>query len=295
MSILLTKDTQVLIQGITGKEGQRTCEWLQSNGTQVVAGVTPGKGGEVVLGVPVYNSVAEAVAAHPGITVSSIYAPPKFVKGATMEAVTAKIPLIHIIAEEVPVKDTVEILRAARKSGSRIVGPSSIGLIAPGKAKVGSIGGNDDLQFSPGNIAVISKSGGMSSEISLLLKSQGFGQSIVIGIGGNMVVGTTFADLVDELENDPETQAVVIIGELGGWYEELLAERLKELKQHKPYVAFISGLFAETLPQGMSFGHAGAIVDKNIGTRAGKIERLANAGVKITNSPSAIIELLRQE
>lgn len=283
----------MLIQGITGKEGLRSAEWLLAYGAQLTAGVTPGKGGQEVLGVPVYNSVAEAKAAHPELNVSSLYAPPRFVRSAALEAIEAGIELVHIIAEEVPVKDTVEILEAARQAGTRVLGPSSIGAIIPGTTKLGSIGGEDNSQFTPGNVAILSKSGGMSSEVALLLSRHGYGQSLVVGIGGNMIVGTTFADLVDDLEADPNTAAVVIIGELGGWYEELLADRLQSLPNHKPYIAFISGLFAETLPQGMSFGHAGAIVDETVGTRRGKIERLQAAGAMIAQGPAEIISHLQ--
>lgn len=293
MSVLLPEKPAVLIQGITGKEGQRTCEWLLASGTPVLAGVTPGKGGQEVLGVPVYNTVAEAVAAHPEINATCIYVPPKMALGATHEALAAGLKLIHIIAEEVSVRDTVEILQAATSAGARVLGPSAIGVIAPSKGKLGSIGGADNSQFSPGSIAVISKSGGMSSEISLLLTTHGYGQSTVVGIGGNMIVGTTFADLVPLLEADPQTKAVVVIGEIGGWYEELLADALAAIPNHKPYLAFVSGRFAETLPQGMSFGHAGAIVDSEVGTRTGKIKRLQGANVSIIDQPSDMIEVLK--
>jgi succinyl-CoA synthetase alpha subunit len=294
MSILLPENPQVIIQGITGKEGQRTAEWLLAAGTPVVAGVTPGKGGQEVLGVPVYNTVAEAVVAHPGANASCIYVPPKMALAAAREALASGIKLLHIIAEEVPVKDTVLMLQEAQDSGARVLGPSSIGVIAPGKGKLGSIGGADNGQFSQGSIAVISKSGGMSSEISLLLTTHGYGQSTVVGIGGNMIVGTTFADLVPLLEADEQTKAVVVVGEIGGWYEELLADALAATPNHKPYLAFVSGRFAETLPQGMSFGHAGAIVDAEVGTRAGKIARLQAAGAQIIDQPSAMIEALAQ-
>lgn len=303
MSFLFPTDRpEILIQGITGKEGSRSLEWLQTYGANVVAGVTPKKGGQKIQGVPVYNTVAEAVAAHPKIAATSIYAPPRFVKGAALEAINSHIPLIHIIAEEVPTKDTVEILEAAKitsqnapqNSPIKILGPSSIGTIAPGKTKLGSIGGSDNSQFAAGRIAIVSKSGGMASEIALLLTRHGYGQSTVVGIGGNQIIGTTYADLVEEIENDPDTAATIIIGEIGGWYEELLAEKLAAKPDHKPYIAFISGLFAQTLPQGMSFGHAGAIVDSQIGTREGKIERLTAAGAKIAQSPANIIPLLEE-
>lgn len=294
MSILVNNDTLLLIQGLTGKEGMRSFEWVRAYHTQVVAGVTPGKGGQEVEGVPVFNTVAEALAAHPEINTTSVYAPPRFVLGAVMEAINAKIPLIHVIGEEVPVRDTAQMLQAAEAAGVRIVGPSSIGIISPGKGKIGSIGGDDNSQFSAGNVAIVSKSGGMSSEISLLLTKHGYGQSTVLGIGGNVLLGTTFADLVDDLEADEETKAVIIIGEIGGAYEEKLAEKLQKIPNHKPYVAFITGLFAETLPQGMSFGHAGAIVDSKVGTRKGKIAALEKAGVYVAPSPSAMMELLEK-
>jgi len=295
MSILIDSNTKLLIQGMTGKEGMRALEWAQAYGSVVLAGVTPGKGGQEVNGVPVYNSVAEAISAHPDINASAIYAPPRFVKGAAIEAMEAGIPLLHVIAEEVPVRDTIEMLKVATQKGARIVGPSSIGIISPGKAKIGSIGGDDNQQFKPGSVGLVSKSGGMSSEIALMLSKNGYGQSTVLGVGGNIISCTTFADLVDLYEADPETKAVVIIGEIGGAYEEKLAEKLASLPSHKPYIAFISGLFAETLPQGMSFGHAGAIVDKNIGTRQGKIDALQAAGVEIAPEPSAIIKLLQEK
>lgn len=294
MAFLATDQTRLLIQGITGKEGLRALEWAQLYGTPVLAGVTPGKGGQEVLGVPVYNNVAEALAGHPEINTTSIYAPPRFVREAALEAIKAGIKIIHVIGEEVPTRDTIEILRAAKGAGARLVGPSSIGIISPGKAKIGSIGGADNNQFSPGRIAVISKSGGMSSEISLLLTRHGYGQSTVVGIGGNIIIGTTFADLIDDIENDPQTLAVIIIGEIGGSYEEDLARALQQRQLHKPYIAFISGLFAQTLPKGMSFGHAGAIVDAQVGTRAGKIAALESAGVITVDNPSAIIEVLNK-
>lgn len=292
MSILINEQTNVLIQGLTGKEGQRSLAWLKAYGTPVLAGVTPGKGGQTVEGIPIYNSVAEALTHHPQINVSSIYVPPPAVLPAAKEAIAAGIPLLHIIAEEVPTRDTVEILHLAAQHNCRVIGPSSIGLISPGKAKVGSIGGADNLQFQPGSVGIISKSGGMSSEVALMLGKAGFGQSTVVGIGGNQIIGSTYADLVHDFEKDPQTKAIVVIGEIGGAYEEKLAETLQKLPQHKPYIAFISGLFASQLPQGMSFGHAGAIVDDQIGTREGKIKALQTAQVSIAQTPSAIVELV---
>lgn len=295
MAVLATKDTRLLIQGITGKEGLRAAEWAVAHHTKVLAGVTPGKGGQTVLdGIPVYNTVAEAVAAHPEINATSIYAPPRFVLDAAIEALDSGIPLLHIIAEEVPVKDSVLLLKKAQERGARVVGPASIGIISPGEAKIGSIGGPDNEAMRPGSVALVSKSGGLCGELSLLLTSSGYGQSTVVGIGGNVIEGTTYADMVPLLENDPQTKAIVIIGEIGGAYEEELAATLAKLPNHKPYFAYIGGLFAETLPAGLSFGHAGAIVDATIGTRQGKIDALKKAGVHIAVGPAELVPLLRE-
>ena len=298
MSVLLSKDTTVLIQGMTGKEGQRALKWMQASGTKVAAGVTPGKGGQEVEGVPVYNTVVEALEKHPQINTASLYVPPKFVLGAATESLEAEIPLIHIFAEGVPTKDTAILLEKAKTHTSRIVGPSSIGLTAPGKTKVGSIGGGKTDQFLPATkkkpgVALLSKSGGMSNEIASLLTEAGIPQSLVVGIGGDRFIGTTYADLLPLLNDDPETNAVVIIGEIGGSFEEQFAEAVTQTKTTKKIVAFISGIFAETLPQGVSFGHAGAIVSKTEGTRQGKITALKEAGALIAESPEQIINLLQ--
>lgn len=292
MAILVDEHTVCLVQGLTGKEGQKAAEWMMAAGTRVVAGVTPGKGGQEVDRVPIYNSVQEAVAAHHGIKATAIYVPAKFVKSAALEAIEAKIPLIHIITENVPVRDAAEILAAAQRATVRVLGPSSIGVISPGKGKIGSIGGEKNEQCLPGSIGIISKSGGMSSEICTVLTRKNIGQSTVIGIGGDVLVGSTFADLLPLFEKDPQTKAVVIIGEIGGSYEEQAAELVRTKKFTKPLIAFVSGLFAETLPQGVSFGHAGAIVDKHIGTRKGKITALESAGAIVVKSPEEIVEVI---
>lgn len=293
MSILINKDTQCLIQGITGLEGQKVSAWMRASGTNVIAGVTPGKGGQGIDGVPVFNSVAEAIAKFPSINLTTIYAPARFVRSAAQEAIEVKIPIVHIIAENVPVRDTAELIALAHQHRVMLIGPSSIGLISPGKAKVGSIGGEKNDQFIGGPIGLISKSGGMCSEVSLLLRRNGIGQSTVIGIGGDRLVGTTFADLLPLFEEDTETKAVVLIGELGGTYEEEAAAVLEKKQCTKPLIALITGLFAETLPQGVSFGHAGAIVDKYIGTRAGKIAALTQAGAIVVSTPDELLEKVK--
>jgi succinyl-CoA synthetase alpha subunit len=292
MAILVDKNTVCLVQGLTGKEGQKAAEWMRLAGTRVVAGVTPGKGGQAVDGAPIYNSVKEALAAHPEINATAIYVPAKFSKSAALEAIDAKIPLIHVIAENVPTRDTAEMIAAAKHASVRLLGPSSIGVISPGKGKIGSIGGERNEQCLHGSVGIISKSGGMSSEICTVLTRKKIGQSTVIGIGGDVLIGTTFADLLPLFEKDEQTKAVVMIGELGGTYEEQAAEVLRAKKFTKPLIAFISGLFAETLPQGVSFGHAGAIVDSKIGTRKGKITALKAAGAYVVNSPEEIAEVV---
>ena len=292
MAILINNTTNCLIQGITGLEGQKVSAWMRASGTKVVAGVTPGKGGQFVDGVPVFNSVAEAVTAFPTINLTTIYAPARFVRSAAQEAIEAKISIVHVIAENVPTRDTAELIALARQHHVTLIGPSSIGLISPGKAKVGSIGGETNNQFIGGPIGLISKSGGMCSEVSLLLTRNGIGQSTVVGIGGDRFVGTTFADLLPLFEQDKETKGVVLIGELGGTYEEDAAAILEKKQFPKPLIALITGLFAETLPQGVSFGHAGAIVDKYIGTRAGKIAALTKVGAIVVATPDELLEVV---
>ncbi len=299
MAILINENTKFLIQGITGKEGMRVLQWMQKNGAPVLAGVTPGKGGQQVEGVTVYNSVAEALNFHPEINASSIYAPPKSVLEAAREAIEARMPLIHCIAEGVPTADTAAIIELARAAEVRVVGPSSIGIVSPGKSVVGSMGGGNLSQFmSPGSdlaimpeggVAVIAKSGGMANTIANLFTESRIPQTTVLGIGGDRLIGTTFADLLPDLASDDETKAVVIIGEIGGTYEENLAEAMMSSKFSKPLVAFISGIFAETLPQGVAFGHAGAIVSKSSGTREGKITALTQAGAIIAATPTDIV------
>lgn len=293
MSILVNEKTKVLVQGITGKEGAKVTQQMQNYGTKVLAGVTPGKGGQEVHGVPVYNSVKEAMENHPAINTSLISVPNFAVLGAMEEAIEAKIPLINVFTEHVPVQDSAKMIALAQKNGVKVVGPSSMGIISPGIGKVGQIGGEDPRGvFRKGSVGVISKSGGMSSEVSWILTQAGLGQSTVIGIGGDMLEGSTFADLLLEFEKDPQTESVVIFGEIGGTYEEDAAEIIKSGKFTKKVVAFISGLFAETLPSGTKLGHAGAIVYGDKGSYKSKIKSLTDAGVIIAKTPDEIPSLL---
>lgn len=293
MSILIDKKTKVLVQGITGKEGSKAAEQMLSYGTGVVAGVTPGKGGQEVLGKPVYNSVSEALEKHPEINTTSIAVPGLFAKSAMLEAIENRIPLIHVLTEHVPIFDSAIAYANAKKTGVRIIGPSSIGVISPGKAKLGSIGGADPtFSYQPGNIGVISKSGGMTSEISFILKKTGLGISTAVGIGGDLIIGSTFEELLPLFENDPETKAIVLFGEVGGTYEEDAAQIIGTYPIKKPVVAFISGLFAETLPSDLALGHAGAIIEKGKSRRSDKVKALEQVGVKIAATPDQIPELL---
>lgn len=294
MAILVTQSTKVLIQGITGKEGSKVALQMRNYGTKVLAGVTPGKGGQEVHGIPVYNTITEALENHPGINTSFISVPNFAAYGAMEEAIAAKIPLINVLTEHIPIADTAKSIALARKNGVKIVGPSSIGIISPGVGKVGSIGGDDPRGvYSKGSVGVISKSGGMASEVSWILTKNGIGQSTVIGIGGDILVGSTFADLLEEFEKDEQTKAVVIFGEIGGTYEEEAAELIKSGKFTKKVVAFVSGLFAETLPQGTKLGHAGAIVYGEKGSYKSKINSLKDAGVTIAKTPDEIPNLLK--
>ena len=294
MAILITDKTKVLIQGITGKEGSKATLQMKNYGTKVLAGVTPGKGGQEVHGVPVYNAIAEALENHPGINTSFVAVPNFAAYGAIEEAIENKIPLINILTEHIPIQDTARAIALTKNTSIRIVGPSSIGIISPGIGKVGSIGGDDPRGvYSKGSVGVISKSGGMASEISWILTKNGLGQSTVIGIGGDILVGSGFADLMEDFEKDPQTKALVLFGEIGGTYEEEAADFIKSGKFTKKVVAFISGLFAETLPQGTKLGHAGAIIYGEKGSYKSKIKSLEEAGVIIAKTPDEIPDLLK--
>lgn len=295
MSVIISNKTVYMIQGLTGKEGLRAAEWMIKAGAVIAAGVTPGKGGQEVLGIPVYETVIEALVQHPEISATSVYVPPAFVKSAALEAISAKISLVHIIAENVPTLDTVEILEKASAQDVRVVGPSSVGILTP-QSVVGSLGGGSlDTFLFPENkdaqgIAIISKSGGMANTMADVCTQAGIPQSFVTGIGGDRIIGTTFADLLPDLSEDSATAAVVIIGEIGGSYEEDFAQAIVDQKFKKPVIAYISGIFAETLPTGVAFGHAGAIVNALVGTRETKIARLREAGVIIADDPQDIVK-----
>ncbi len=283
MSILAEEDIRLLVQGITGREAREKVPEMQEYGTEVVAGVTPGKAGQEVEGVPVYNTVREALDSHPEINASLIYVPNFAAKDAALEAIENEIPLINIITERIPVKDTWEIYRRAQEKEVRVVGPSSIGIISPGKTKIGPIGGSEpEKVYKPGKIGVISKSGGMTTETAWVLRQKGYGISTAIGLGGDVISGTTFEDALKLFEDDDRTEAVVMYGELGGTYEEKAAELLEAGKFTKPLVCFIAGEFTEELPS-RSYGHAGAIIRGDRGNPSNKKKALESAGAHVVD------------
>ncbi|MDO8429069.1 MAG: CoA-binding protein [Candidatus Daviesbacteria bacterium] len=292
---LPSKDAKILGQGITGSEGSRAVPWMKAYGTNIVAGVTPGKGGQEVEGVPIFNSVKEAIEAVGSIDVAVQFVPPKFMKSAAIEAIEAGIGLHIIQAEKVPTQDASYIVALALERGVNILGPNTAGMISPSrKLKLGLVGGgNPSKMFIPGNIAVISKSGSMAAEISLSLKSNGFGVSWAVGIGGDRIIGSDFVDMMLALEEDAETKAYVIFGELGGTYEERVAEYIQKGKIKKPVVAFIAGEFTQILPSEVQFGHAGAIIEGSRGRPDHKRQVLREAGVKVADNFDEIADLVK--
>ncbi|MCP6717983.1 MAG: succinate--CoA ligase subunit alpha [Patescibacteria group bacterium] len=296
MSILVDKNTKVLVQGITGKEGSRATKEMLSYGTKVLAGVTPGKGGMEAEGVKVFDTVREALAKHPDINTALIVVPAPFVLDAALEAIFNKIPLINILTEKVPVFSVAKMIQSVKEHDVRIVGPSSIGIISPKKGKVGSIGssGIADRVFSPGPVGIISKSGGMTAEISRILTDAGLGQSTVVGIGGDLFVGSDFLDIALEFEKDKQTKALVIFGEVGGVYEEKLANAMEQGIITKPIIALIAGQFSKNLPQDTVLGHAGAIVSEGKGSADSKIKHLKKAGGLVARTPEEIPVLIKK-
>ncbi|HLC31400.1 MAG TPA: CoA-binding protein [Candidatus Nanoarchaeia archaeon] len=291
MAILIDEKTRILVQGITGKQGAIATKEMLSYGSNVVCGVTPGKGGEYVEGLSVYNSVREALQLSV-IDASVVYVPPFFVKNAVFEAIDAGVKLIVIVTECVPLHDSAKIIAYAREHSVRLIGPSSVGIISPGRSKVGSVGGFDRA-FSPGKVGILSKSGGMLSETALLLTQRGIGQSTAVGIGGDVLIGSSFSDLLSLFEKDEETDAVVVFGEIGGSYEEELAAFIKHKNCTKPVVAFISGAFADHLPS-IPLGHAGAIIEGASGTRTSKVSSLKAAGVLVAEVHHELVDLLEK-
>ena len=283
---MISNKPNVLVQGITGGEGTYWTEQMLAYGTSVVAGCTPGKGGHAVAGVPVYDTVLEALAAHP-IDLSVIFVPAKFAKLAAVEAIEAGVPSVIVLAEFVPVHDTMEMLALARTAEARLIGPNCPGIVFPGRDFIGIMPGWSDKLFAPGRIGVVSRSGSLGALINLNLVGAGFGQSAFLGLGGDPIVGTTFRQALEWFEADPNTDAVVLLGEVGGPMEEDAAEFIPSMT--KPVIAFIAG---QNAPEGKKMGHAGAMVSGGKGTAASKMDTLAAAGAHVATVPSDVVALL---
>jgi len=293
MAILAHEDTRIIVQGITGREAVTFTKDMIDYGTKVVAGVTPGKGGQTVHGVPVFDTVYQAVREY-SAEASVISVPPAMVKGAALEALSNGIKLLVIVAERVPQRDTVEVLEVARADGAVVIGPNSLGMINPHTVKIGMAGGpveNLKKAYMPGPVGIASRSGGMTTEVANLLTTHGIGQSTCISIGGDPVVGSNFLDLVPLFDKDPDTKAIVLFCEPGGVIEERLSEMVLSEEIRTPIVAFVAGRFVDTMP-GVRFGHAATIVEGTRGTAAGKIERFQKAGIHVAEALNDIVSIL---
>lgn len=290
MSIYIQKDTKVLIQGITGSEGSFWTKHMIDMGTNVVAGVTPGKAGQEVEGVQVYNSVEDAVAAT-GADASMLFVPPRFTKDAVLEALAAGIKKIVTVADGIPLHETIEIRRVAKDHGAMVVGGNTSGVISPGEAMMGFFPYWIERVYKPGRIGVMTRSGSLTNEVTAMIVEAGYGVSTLIGVGGDPVPGTRFAEMLPLYQADETTDAVVIIGELGGTMEEEVAEAMEAGIFTKPLVAFLGG---RTAPKGKRMGHAGAIVSGGKGSVEGKIEALEGAGGLVADRPRKVGALLHQ-
>jgi len=285
MAIIVDNDTKLVVQGITGYQGTYHSKAMRDFGTKVVAGTSPGKGGEKVNDIPVYESVAEAIQ-NEGANTSCIFVPAPLCKDAALEAIDAGIGTIVIITEHLPVLDAIHLVAVARSRGVTVIGPNCPGIASPGKAKVGIL---PNKIFKQGNIGVVSKSGTLTYEIVNAITEHKLGQSTCVGIGGDRVSGMSFIDVLERFQSDRQTKQIVLVGEIGGTAEEEAAEFIKK-NVDKPVVAYIAG---RTAPPGKRMGHAGAIIARGRGTAESKIKALEAAGVKVAKIPTDVPELLR--
>ena len=284
MAIYLFDDTQVLVQGMTGNQGSFHTRQMVQYGTKIVAGVSPGKGGQELDGIPVYNTVASAAQNH-RIDASILFIPAPFAKDAALEAIDAGVKVLVMLPEHIPVQDAMEIMAFAKSRGTTVVGPNTFGVVSSGKCKIGIM---PNQFFVPGDIGVVSRSGTLCYEIVGNLTASNYGTSTVVGLGGDRVVGLNFIDVLTEMEKDPETKAIVMVGEIGGSAEEEAAEFIAK-NITKPVVAYLAG---KSAPPGKRMGHAGAIIERGKGTFEGKVKALNAVGVPVAELPFQVPELL---
>ena len=293
MAILIDERTRVVVQGITGREGRLRAGLMLEYGTVIAAGVTPGRGGESFRGVPIYDTVRQALARHPEINTSFILVPAALAKDAAFEAIEAGVALVCLMPERLPHQDMLEIIALARDRGSKVVGPNSPGILSPGKAMVGGLGGRIEMAraaFTPGPVGIISRSGGNTMTIAYYLTRAGLGQSTAVGVGGDAFIGTSWRMLLEEFAADPATAAVVAYGEIGGGNEEEAAHYLAAGGFAKPFIVYIGGRFAT---EGMRFGHAGAVIAAGSGTAEGKRRALAESGAIVVDHMSELAPATR--
>jgi succinyl-CoA synthetase alpha subunit len=296
VSILVGKDTTFIVQGITGREAVNLTRDCLDYGSKIVGGVTPGRAGRDIYGVPVYDCVRDVIRKHGPVHGSVVSVPPGFTRDAVFEAIENGIRLIVVVTENVPRQEVAQMVELAGLRGARIIGPNCLGLIAPGECKMGGIGGpaaNTRQAYSRGPVGIMSRSGGMTTEIASTLTAAGLGQSTAVSIGGDAVVGSTYAELMPLFEADPETRAIAIYSEPGGRMEAELAEWVREHKSRLPIVAFMAGRFMDEM-KGMRFGHAGTIVEGREDTTAEKISRMEAAGIAVAERIEEIPVLIRK-
>jgi len=292
MAILIDEDTTVLVQGITGREGSARTRFMLDYGTKVMCGVTPGRGGGEVWGVPVYNSVAEAIKAHGQINASVTFVPGPQVRPAVIDAIKAGVKFIVVPAERVPLHDSLDMIALAREKGTRLLGPGSLGLLSVGKTAMGWLGGSEEFAreiFKPGPVGVMSRSGGQTSTVTWSLMGAGLGVTTAMHVGAEPIVGLSFAEILPLFEEDKETKAVVLFGEIGTVAEEEAADVVRDGMFTKPLVAYIAG---RNLPSGMRFSHASAIIERGRGTAESKVKALESVGACVVDRPQEIATTL---
>lgn len=285
MAIIIDENTNVIVQGMTGNQGQFHTKQMLAYGTKIVGGISPGKGGQEVLGVPVYDTVSAALEQH-RVDAACLFIPAPFAKDAAFEAIDAGIKVVVVITEHIPVHDELEIINLARRNGTTIIGPNTFGIVSSGKCKIGI---PPNQFFIPGPVGIVARSGTLTYEIVGNLTANGIGQSTVVGMGGDRVVGLSFVDVLEKFEKDPETKVVVLVGEIGGNAEEEASLFIKTMT--KPVVAYIAG---KSAPPGKRMGHAGAIIERGKGTFEGKVKALSEAGAQVATLPFEVPSYIKK-